>query len=326
MKLSIILVNYRGWKRLRLCLESLRCLKDAPFTWEVIVIDNQSADNQLPKFISDFPEFGFLGNTDNNGFSNGCNLGASKAKGEYLFFLNPDTIVSLDAIQQLLQTAVAHPEISILSCQQLDDKGNDTLPYGLALRLETLTGFLRFLYRLIHKKSQAILLSPSVPVIFPEWVSGSAVWMNQKKFNELGGWCEDFWMYYEDADLCKRAWESNGRVALLTNVSIIHNHGGSSRVNLDTKILTKSETLISKHVYLSKHFHGKKELMMHSYLILNCLIGQPLLVIIASIFFFIPSLRVYPKLFLAVVKYYFGAYINKSWLSPRSTNYGAGKA
>ena len=322
MKLSIIIVNYRGWKRLRPCLESLQSLKDAPFPWEVIIVDNHSADNQLAAFVDDFPEFYFVENGGNFGFANGCNLGATKAAGEYLLFLNPDTRITEEAIRDLLREAEKHPEFTILSCSQLNDKGKDTRPYGLFLRPSTLTSFLRSLRLLIHKRPEPTTLRSGAQAIFPEWVSGSVVLINRKNFDRLGGWCEDFWMYYEDADLCKRVQETGGKIVLIKSIQIIHNHGGASRVNLDVKALTKSEVIISRHLYIHKHFRGITRLFMQSYLVINNIfLGQLIIAILGLLFYFKPSLRVYPKLYVNILKYYASALTNKTWLSQRSVNY-----
>jgi GT2 family glycosyltransferase len=322
MKLSIIIVNYRGWKRLRPCLESLQRLIELSFSWEVIVVDNRSSDRQLGVFVDDFPEFYFVENAGNFGFSNGCNLGASKATGEYLLFLNPDTLITGEAVRDLLREAEKHPEFTVLSCSQVNSNGKDTRPYGLFLTPATLTSFLRSLYLLTHKKLKPATLRSGALAIYPEWVSGSIMLISRKNFDRLGGWSEDFWMYYEDADLCKRIAESGGKVVLIKSIQIIHNHGGASRINLDVKALTKSEVIISRHLYIHKHFSGLSRLFMQSYLVINNLfIGQLIVALLGLLLFIKPSLRVYPRLYVNILKYYSNVISNKTWMSPRAVNY-----
>lgn len=321
MKLSIIIVNYRGWKRLRLCLESLRSLKGASFSWEIIVVDNRSEGDQLKVFTDDFPEFYFVENTGNNGFSNGCNFGAKRSSGEYLLFLNPDTIVKAGSIQRLLGIAEAHPEFTILSCDQVTDSGKDDKPSGMFLRPATLTSFLRSLYKLTHQPPAATTPEPGTEVIFPDWVSGSVMLIQHNRYNVLG-WDEDFWMYYEDMDICKRAREQGGQVALVRNIQIIHNHGGASRINRQVKALTKSEVIISRHLYIHKHFRGLQRFFMQSYLVINNLLfGQLIFAVLGLLFFFKPSMTIYPVLYVKIVRYYASALANKTWMSQRSVNY-----
>lgn len=321
MKVSIVIVNFRGWKRLRLCLESLHCLKQATFTWEVVIVDNQSNDGQLTSFINDFPEYSFIENTGNHGFANGCNVGAAHATGEFIFFLNPDTLANLDAFEQLLDGAVKNPEITILTCRQLNDKGKDTKPYGLFLRPATVTSLFRSIYRLTQHHLPKFQLKSGEWALSPEWVSGSAIFIKRTDFIKLGGWSEDYWMYFEDADLCKRVRGMGGNVALITNVQIIHNHGGSSRINTKVKALTKSEVLISKHVYISKHFSGMKQFLLQLYLVFNnLLVGHLIFAIIGLLFFFNRSLHVYTKVYRNIIRYYAGVVMHKTWISPRSVN------
>ncbi len=322
MKLSIIIVNYRSWKKLRLCLESLQCMKGTLSAWEVIVVDNHSADNQLPVFVDDFPEFCFIENGDNFGFAHGCNLGASRSSGDFLLFLNPDTKVTIEPLKRLLRVAEDHPEFTVLSCSQITDSGKDTRPYGLFITPKTLTSFMRSVYKLTHKDFPPTTLASGDNVIFPDWVSGSVVLMNRKKFEQLSGWCEEFWMYYEDADLCKRVWNSGGRVALVKNIRFIHNHGGASRINLDIKTRTKSEVIISRHLYIHKHFSGMRRFVMQAYIVVNnLLLGQLIFAFLGLLFFFRPSLRVFPRLYVRTLKYYAGALSTGSWMSPRSVKF-----
>jgi len=321
MKLSIIIVNHRGWKRLRLCLESLRSLQSSPFRWEVVVVDNHSGGDQLQVFKADFPEFYFIENSGNHGFANGCNLGAKRSSGEFVLFLNPDTIIEAGAIQKLLGIAEYHPEYTILSCSQVTDAGKDDRPYGVFLEPATLTSFMRSVYKLTHKPAQETVLASGAKVIFPDWVSGSFMLMQRHAFDLLE-WSEDFWMYYEDMDLCKRAWESGGRIALVVNVQIIHNHGGASRLNQDVKVLTKSEVMISRHLYIHKHFRGMKRWLMQSYLVFNNLfLGQLVFAVLGLLLFFRPSMLTYSRLYMKIVRYYASALTNKTWLSQRSVNY-----
>lgn len=319
MKLSIVIVNYRGWKRLRSCLESLRLISNINLSFEVIVVDNQSNDNQLELFSKEFNEFTFIENSGNNGFANGCNVGAEAAKGEYLLFLNPDTVVNGKAITTLIEIAEQHPEIYILSCQQVNERGKPTKPYGFFPRLVTLTGFLRAVFKLFHSGFPIVQLTKAEKVIFPDWVSGSVILISKNRFLEIGKWNEDYWMYYEDVDLCKQAKQHGGSVALLLDTTIEHNHGGSSRINIETKALTKTETVISKHVYINNYFNGLYEFTLHAILIIENTIQAILFSVISIISLFaIQKINLYRKIYWSTLKYYLQAINNQSWLSIRS--------
>ena len=322
MKLSIVIVNYRGWKRLRQCLESIKAIGVVEFLYEVIVVDNQSNDNQLDSFRLDFKEYIFIENTANNGFANGCNVGASHSTGNFILFLNPDTVVNIEAIEALLETAESYPEIYVLTCQQLNKKGTSTKPYGYFPKLSTLTGLLRAIYRRMHNPFPVIILKNDLKAIFPDWVSGSVILIEKSKFEEVGKWNEDYWMYFEDVDLCKRIRNLGKEIALLDDVSIEHNHGGASRINTETKSLTKTETLISKHVYISNHFDGRLEFVLHACMIVEN-VSLSIVTFLSSLItlFSVSKIRLYQKIYGNIMQYYLNALKNNTWLSVRSKKY-----
>ena len=110
-------------------------------------------------------------------------------------------------------------------------------------------------------------------LFFPDWISGSVVMMKKDIYGQLNGFDEDFWMYYEDVDICKRAQDAGGRIVFCKNITIEHNHGGSSRMNLRITSLTKTEVYISRHVYISKHKRGIERGLIQTFLVVNSLIS-----------------------------------------------------
>ncbi|HWS00486.1 MAG TPA: glycosyltransferase, partial [Prolixibacteraceae bacterium] len=172
--LSIIIVNYKGGEKLVQCLKSLEAIEDIRFSFEVIVVDNQSDDGSLAGLILRFPRFVFLSNTGNNGFSNGCNLGASKSEGEYLLFLNPDTRSGADALSDMLAEIRSRPAYSIVSCSQIRENGSKERPYGQFPTVFTLTGWLRLIHRLFTGRMENTVRRAG-KYLYPDWVSGSVV-------------------------------------------------------------------------------------------------------------------------------------------------------
>ena len=115
MDLSVIIVCYKGWNSLNRCLESLDSFSGKSFTMEVIVVNNNPGDDAFEEIEKRFTKFMFIHNTVNGGYSNGCNLGAAKAAGNYLLILNPDTVAKEEEIIKLLQTARSDPSFFIIS-------------------------------------------------------------------------------------------------------------------------------------------------------------------------------------------------------------------
>lgn len=315
--LSIIIVCYKGWNRLTTCLEALNSFQSKGFNAEVIVVDNRSDDGSIFKIEEKFPKFRFIHNEINGGFANGCNLGSRYAEGDFFLFLNPDTVATESEIVKLINTAKQNPDYTILSCRQVNENGKESLASGIFPHLFNLTGFQRALFR--NRKPEAGSRNPEIS--FPDWVSGSVVLIRKELFQKIKGFDEDFWMYFEDVDLCKRVRNIPGKIAFCRNITIEHNHGGSSRINVKTASLTKTEVHISRHVYISKHKSGLNRFLIHAFLIINNLISTGLMAVLGLIFFFIPKMLARTLIFFRLISYYAGSIIRLTWISPRSVNF-----
>jgi len=323
--ISIIIVNYKSWTHLEQCLLSIKKIDTDKVKFEVVIVDNCSNDKRLQNFSEKFSNFSFILNSGNNGFSNGCNLGANASKGEFLLFLNPDTIISEKVLMELLNTGKKHSNYKLISCNKITPKGKYERIDKPFPSLLNLFGLSRAIHEKFNKTGKVLKSENENEIVFPYWISGSLVLMSRQWFEVLGGWNEDYWMYYEDVDLCKRTTRLNGKVALILNQSIIHNHGGASRSNMQTAALTKSEVLISRHVYIMNNFNGFIRVLLQVLLVLNNLIIKFFSAILGIFFFFIPKLRVFIYLYINIIKYYISALYNGTWLSVRSMNYKKNK-
>lgn len=314
--LSIIIVCYRGWNRLLKCLDSLNLFKGDKFSFEVIVVDNNSGDGTISKFEKQFVGFKFIHNKVNGGYANGNNLGSRSALGEYILFLNPDTVISETEIEKLLKLARSNPGYSLISCQHLNENGKETNTTGSFPSIGNLTGFQRTVSKLFTRDKGEKL--PSEGLSFPDWVSGSLMLIRKSLFQEINGFYEGFWMYYEDVDLCRRIRDNGGKIVFARNITIEHNHGGSSRANLITTSITKTEVMISLHLYISRHFRGAERNMSQIFLVTNNIISGAVMAVIGIPFFFIPGIFVRTIIFIRLVKYYICSGFRRSWISPRS--------
>jgi GT2 family glycosyltransferase len=319
--ISIVIVNFRSWKALDACLGSLSRIWDSKVTCEIIVVDNCSGDANLAAFTDKYSQVTFMENTGNNGFSNGCNVGAKAAKGEFLLFLNPDTIASAEAVATLLETGRSHPEIAILSCLQIDEHGSFYNQAKLFPSLGRFFGITRFISGRLHKKELQQRFDNGESIFYPDWVTGAVFFMSRDWFARTGGWNEDYWLYYEDVDLCRRAFLAGGKVAVTRNATIGHKHGGASRIDKKTKALAKAEVVISKHTYISNNFSFLEGAILHTCLISGTILEKTVMSILGLIFFFIPRLNVNLLILKNLVGYYARALYNRTWISPRSMNY-----
>ena len=319
--ISIVIVNYKSWEALRECLEAITAIDTDRFTFETIVVDNDSNDRKIDGFINLFPSINFIKNSGNNGFANGCNTGAHLSKGNYYLFLNPDTVAKEDAIYELWKTAKNNPNFGIVTCTQLNEKGKPYNEIRFFPSLKNLFGPFRAINKLFHKKQILDTFNQEKTIVFPDWATGAVIFMSSDWFKKINGWNEKYWLYFEDVDICKRVANDGGKIALLRTTSILHKHGGASRINIKTKALTKTEVLISKHVYFNEHSKGFERFLIQFLLLLTLLFEKTVLAILGCIFFFIPKLKVNLYIFKNLLVYYFSAIYTKTWISPRSTLY-----
>ncbi len=316
MKLSIITVNYKSWGHLEAALSALQ--DDFPEDWEIIVVDNESSPAEFDAFAARFPWATFIANPDNSGFGCGCNIAVAKASGERLLFMNPDVIATAADIQELMRIKEQH-DIGIIAPKQVSAAGKaqkvfDDFP-SLLNQSKTLKALLRFLMPWKFRNPRADYSE----LTYCDWVTGSVLLIDHEDFAAIGGWSEDYWMYVEDADLCRKAHDCGLSVAYAPEVQVIHAHGGSSRLNIAVKSMTKLEVIISKHVYTQHHTRGMTRIATHKLIIF---LRVPMLLVAGILDLLtlrqIPTLRVRSRMLAGLLRYYGGVIRTGSWLSPRA--------
>lgn len=323
MDLSIITVNYRSWTHLDAALTGLR---EAPEfrdgRWEMIVVDNASGDDQLALFRTRYPGVQFVENSGNLGFASGNNLGARSASGSTLLFMNPDVRAEPGEIRKLLSEKTAHREIAVLTAPQFDARGRLQKSFDRFPDLLSYFRTVRSLLRILSPGNNPNPRRQHDRIIDCDWISGSLLMIDKQDFTALGGWDEDFWMYAEDMDLCRRAAQRGMRRALTPGARFIHLHGGASRQNPAIACLTKTEVMISAHVYVEKHFRGLHRLSNHLIITTRNLV--PLcLAAIANVLTVARFRRLHlsSQVLTNLVAYYLAVARTGIWLSRRSPNF-----
>ena len=315
--LSIVIVNYKSWKVLAECLDSFSQYTPK-LNHEIIVVDNDSQDGKLESFSQNYPHVTFIKNSGNNGFAHGCNLGADNARGEFLLFLNPDTVLTNStAIDNMFDFAQQNYDVGITSCRRINLKGKPEREMAFASPW-LIISWIRALYKLINKSEIQKKFPENEAVWHPDWVAGSVVLIKDELFKKIGRWGQDsFWMYYEDVDLCRKVKRQNKEIALLRNVELKHAHGGASRRNPKTTAITKSEVVTSSHVYIQLHTQGLNKLLLHFAIIVNTLLSQFMKILFTLPIFWKLAFKANILVFVATLKYYANAITRNTWKSKR---------
>ncbi len=318
MDLSIIIVNYRSWGHVQTAFDAL--LPEFPFAdWEIIVVDNESKSDSFNEFKSGFDKITFIANPVNSGFGFAANIGASHASGEQLLFMNPDVIATVDDIVALRDEKHRLGDVAMLTPRQVDSEGRtqklyDVFPDGLN-HFRAVKGLMRLLRPEKYPNPRADINS----VIYPDWVGCSFLLISRQDFNAIGGWSDDYWLYAEDTDFCRRARDKGLGVACTPAVTIIHTHGGSSRQSESVTALSKLEGVISKNVFAQRHSKGLRRFFNH---LIIALLNLPVLSLAALLnvltFKSVRALRLRAFIFLQLAPYYLNALKTGVWLSPRA--------
>jgi GT2 family glycosyltransferase len=316
--LSIIIVNYRSWGHLQTALDAL--LPGFPFDeWEIIVVDNESDPDLFDPFKSRFPEISFIANPTNSGYAFGTNLGAAQATGEQLIFMNPDVIVDCGDIAALMAEKERLGGVALLTPRQVDSEGKTQKLFDVFPDLLNHFRIVKGLLRLLRPEKYPDPRANIKTVIYPDWVGASLLLVSRKDFDTIGGWSEDYWLYAEDTDLCRRARDKGLRAACTPAVTIVHTHGGSSRHSERVTALSKLEVVISKNVFAQKHSKGLRRFLNHFFI---ALLNLPVLSLAALLNIVtlkrVRALRVRGQIFSELASYYISALKTGVWLSPRA--------
>ncbi|NLG51761.1 MAG: glycosyltransferase family 2 protein [Chloroflexi bacterium] len=191
---SVIVVNYNGGEELIQCIGSL--MPSCSANDEVILVDNASTDGSADAVEQTFPDVRVIRSKTNLGFGGGNNLGMRVSTGEYLVFLNPDTLVNPGWLDALLAALDENPQVGTVTSKilLLNDRGrintcgNDTHASGL-----TLCRGLGLPADMLNEPAEVGA------------VSGAAFAMRREIYELLGGFDESFFLYMEDTDLSWRA-------------------------------------------------------------------------------------------------------------------------
>ena len=315
--LSIIIINYKCWDVLARCIDSFNKYK--PHTnYEIIIVDNDSQDGKFNSFQQQFHEIKLIANKGNYGFSSACNLGADNAKGDFLLFLNPDvTLTSSPAIDEMFNFAKANTNVGITSCRTIYPNGKREREVAFLSPWLTI-GWLRALYKFALSRKIANKFPENKNIWYPEWVAGSVILIQKDFFKKIGRWSEDkFWMYSEDPDICLKSNKNGKKIALLRNVEIKHQHGGSSRRNTKTTAITKSEVVTSSHVFIHEHSSSINRVALHLVIMVNTLTSWLLRTLITLPFFWKDFFKANLFTLIAIIKYYLSVLIRWNWKSKR---------
>ena len=246
---SILIVNYNTSRLLIQCVDSIeRHVKGVDY--EIIVADNASSEEELV-LLRDDKRFTLLELDNNVGFGKANNAAAQLAKGNYLLLLNPDTVLMNDAVALLSQYMDSHNKTGICGGNLYDADFQPTHSFHRIYPsfLSEMDFAMGQIYRKIryHRNSQ---FNHSTRPIKVAMITGADLMIRKNIWNDLQGFDKSFFMYGEDADLCKRCKQLGYEVIAIPEAHIQH---------LEGKSFNESEShcrriLDGRFTYFNKHY------------------------------------------------------------------------
>jgi N-acetylglucosaminyl-diphospho-decaprenol L-rhamnosyltransferase len=274
VKFSVVIVNYASWPLTLRCVGSLYATGYGDF--EVVIVDNDRPEPpELP-----YPA-GVIRNPENVGVARAWNQGISASTGELVVLINPDAIVKNDFFE-LVEAFFAHNlSVGVAGPRVLDDDG--TLQLSARREVSMISGLFGRTSLLTRLFPKSALVKGQFPAITEaslptevDWVSGACMVLRRRVLEDVGPLDERFFMYFEDADLCRRAREAGWSVYYLPQIEVTHGAGGSTRSR------PRAIWRLHRSAFLYHRKHGAHgPLNLYSLLVLLGLSGRALAKLLA---------------------------------------------
>lgn len=303
--LDIVIVNWNTRETLADCLRSIEAIHLATVELQrVVVVDNASSDDSLSGLNGLALPLCIERNATNRGFAAACNQGARESRADYLLFLNPDTRLTCEALEQpvAFMDEPANGRVGICGIRLLDDRGlagtcSARFPTPQSMWLEG-TGLHRLAPSQFAVRCQSGFESAIENV---DQVIGAYLLMRHSLFDQLNGFDERFFVYFEEVDLSLRAREAGYKSCILGNITAYHKGCASSDQVKDKRLFYfwRSRLLYARKHYSVPQYGGLLVLTLATEPLIRLL--QALLSVSAE------SVRVTARAYFYLVRYWIGA-------------------
>ncbi len=228
MDVSILIVHYNIPGLLRQTLKGIRRAKPA-LSYEVIVVDNNPGFRISDELKEEFSEVKWILNDKNSGFGAGMNLAMKHANGEYFLIYNPDIILKEGTLETLHDFMKENSTVGIVGPKLVNPDGSLQHSCYRFMKPEMI------LYRRVPLLNKLPFAKKSIDsYVMKDWdhstvsnvdyLLGAALFVRASAVKDVGPFDENFFMYFEDQDWCRRFWEAGYRVVYLPKAECIHYH------------------------------------------------------------------------------------------------------
>jgi len=226
-EVTVAVVSWQSREELLACLASLD--DHAPATVRVVVVDNASTDGTLEAVPARHPGAQVIANSENVGFSRASNQAWRATASPYVLFLNPDAEVRPGTVERLVETLEGRHDLGVVAPRVVDVDGHVESSTGSDLHPWSEWRQRRLVRAVARRDPDALREADarhSVPHE-PDWVSGACFLARRAALEAASGFDEAFFLYEEDADLCRRLRAAGWRIAFEPRAVVRHRRGAS---------------------------------------------------------------------------------------------------
>lgn len=259
-ELSIIIVNFNDKDHLAECLSSIQNNLQS-LSYEIIVVDNFSSDGSADMVAARFPQTKLMRNDANLGYPAANNIGIQKSQGDFLLFLNPDTLIYAGVIEGLMGELKNNPHIGGVAPALSLGPDKYQVSFGWEVNFWTelvkKCGLNAYYSSVMKRKKHSRQV---------HWLSGACLLTRKKAVDEAGRFDEQFFLFFEDIDLCFRMRKLGWALVILPEYEILH-HAGSATDKTPWK--SRYHYRKSQLYFYKKHCSSVSQVLLKIYLWLN---------------------------------------------------------
>ncbi|MCG8527285.1 MAG: glycosyltransferase family 2 protein [Opitutales bacterium] len=249
--ISVLIVTYNSEDEILNCLQSIKA-RDFSGNLELIVVDNNSSDDTVHRIESSSDNIRLLKNTWNKGFAKACNQGIEASDSEFVFLVNPDSILDAGCLERAVARMNTDPQIGILGGKLINTDQSE------APSARSFPTLIRKIQQYFNQPDlMEIKAAQSGDMMEVEWVPGAFTCIRREMLNEIGLFDDRFFLYYEETDLCKRARNSGWKVVYDPACHIQH-IGGASSVSLEEESFSDSGSQLTRFRLYSECLYHRK--------------------------------------------------------------------
>lgn len=249
IQVSVVIVNYKNPPLILQCVKSIMRFEKT-VEYEIIVVDNNSEDDTEQQLRAIYPNLKWIQMGYNSGFAKANNAGLRVAQGKYIFFLNSDTIFLQPIFERMVEYMERTKDLGILGCQLLNKDGSLQLSYHngdlFFQKLWRRNPFAIKIFNALGKNSKddTVIRNNHSRVHNTRWLCGAALLIKKSVLEENNFyWSEEFFMYWEDVELCYRIRKKGLQVIYMPCCNLVHLGGASSSFSDEKFIRFESSKL-----------------------------------------------------------------------------------